>query len=112
MTIGNTNLLPYAVVFDPESSTSTIINRLYQPLVTLPGKWPSCDRSQAVAVDGPGNVYALEFVCLQIFELKTNGTYVTTAIDPPISEPIPIGKNAKPMYVPCWPGGASSAIYS
>ena len=41
----------------------------------------------AVAVDGPGNVFALEFVCLQIFELKTDGTYVTTAIDPAISEP-------------------------
>ena len=41
----------------------------------------------AVAVDGPGNVFALEFMCLQIFELKTNGTYVTTAIDPAISEP-------------------------
>jgi hypothetical protein len=41
----------------------------------------------AVAVDGPGNVFALEFVCLQIFELKNNGTYITTAIDPPISDP-------------------------
>jgi hypothetical protein len=41
----------------------------------------------AVAVDGPGNVFALEFICLQIFELKTDGTYVTTAIDPAISEP-------------------------
>ena len=31
---------------------------------------------------------------------------------PPISEPIPMGKKANPIYVPCCPAGASREMYS
>jgi hypothetical protein len=51
--VRNVNLLPHVVIFDSESNTSTLHDRLFRPIVTLPGRWPKCDRSQAVAVDGP-----------------------------------------------------------
>jgi hypothetical protein len=47
----------------------------------------------SVAVDGPGNLFALELECKQIFELKTTGDYVTTAIDPAMIQPSNIALN-------------------
>jgi hypothetical protein len=41
----------------------------------------------SVAVDQGGNLFVLEILCGEIFELKPNGTYVTTAIDPAMIQP-------------------------
>lgn len=41
----------------------------------------------SVAIDDAGNLFALDFECDQIFELKADGTYVTTAISPAITGP-------------------------
>lgn len=41
----------------------------------------------SVAVDQAGNLFTLEILCNQIFELELNGTYVTTAIDPSMTLP-------------------------
>jgi hypothetical protein len=40
-----------------------------------------------LAVDDIGDVYTLETLCNQVFELRPNGTYVTTAISPAITQP-------------------------
>jgi hypothetical protein len=48
----------------------------------------------SVAVDQGGNLFALEILCGQIFELKANGTYVTTAIDPVMTQPDEISVDA------------------
>lgn len=45
------NLLPYGVAFDAESKTSTIYDRLFRPIVCVPGKWPRCDMALAVPCD-------------------------------------------------------------
>jgi hypothetical protein len=41
----------------------------------------------SVAVDPVGNLFTLEILCDQIFELEPNGTYITTAIDPVMTQP-------------------------
>jgi hypothetical protein len=41
----------------------------------------------SVAVDPVGNLFTLEILCGQIFELEPNGTYITTAIDPAMIQP-------------------------
>ncbi len=41
----------------------------------------------SVAVDQGGNLFTLEILCGQIFELELDGTYVTTAIDPAMIQP-------------------------
>jgi hypothetical protein len=41
----------------------------------------------SVAVDPVGNLFTLEILCDQIFELEPNGTYITTAIDPAMTQP-------------------------
>lgn len=41
----------------------------------------------AVAVDGAGDVFTLEILCGEIFELKADGTYATTAINPVMTQP-------------------------
>ena len=41
----------------------------------------------AVAVDGLGDLFATEILCNEIFELKRDGTYATTAIAPAITQP-------------------------
>jgi hypothetical protein len=48
---GRANLLPYAVVH--EDGVSVFIDRLYRPIIVVPGKWPRCDLSLAAACDGP-----------------------------------------------------------
>lgn len=48
----------------------------------------------SVAVDQLGNLFVLEIECGEIFELKANGTYVTTAIDPVMTQPSEIGLDA------------------
>jgi hypothetical protein len=48
----------------------------------------------SVAVDQSGNLFALEILCGQIFELKLDGTYVTTAIDPVMTQPAEISVDA------------------
>jgi hypothetical protein len=48
----------------------------------------------SVAVDESGNLFALEILCGQIFELKADGTYVTTAIDPVMTQPSEISVDA------------------
>jgi len=53
MSIIKTNQLPMGVAWDAETNTSTIFDRLYRPVVTLPQKWPRCDHSQAQPCDGP-----------------------------------------------------------
>ena len=40
-----------------------------------------------VAVDGLGDLFMTEILCQQIFELKPDGTYATTAISPAITQP-------------------------
>jgi hypothetical protein len=41
----------------------------------------------SVAVDDGGNLFALETLCGQIFELKADGSYSTTAISPAMTQP-------------------------
>jgi hypothetical protein len=48
----------------------------------------------SVAVDGGGNLYTLEILCGEIFELKLDGVYVTTAIDPSMIQPSEISVDA------------------
>ena len=48
----------------------------------------------SVAVDQSGNLFTLEILCGEIFELKQNGTYVTTAIDPVMTQPSEISGDA------------------
>ena len=48
----------------------------------------------SVAVDQLGNLFVLEIECGEIFELKANGTYATTAIDPVMTQPSEIAVDA------------------
>ncbi len=48
----------------------------------------------SVAVDQAGNLFALEILCNEIFELQADGTYVTTAIDPSMIQPSEIAIDA------------------
>jgi hypothetical protein len=48
----------------------------------------------SVAVDQGGNLFVLEILCGEIFELKPNGAYVTTAIDPVMTQPSEISVDA------------------
>ena len=48
----------------------------------------------SVAVDQGGNLFALEILCGEIFELKANGTYVTTPIKPVMTQPSEIAVDA------------------
>lgn len=48
----------------------------------------------SVAVDQGGNLFVLEILCGEIFEVKANGTYVTTAIDPVMTQPDEISVDA------------------
>ena len=48
----------------------------------------------SVAVDQAGNLFVLEIECGEIFELKANGTYVTTAINPSMIQPSEIAVDA------------------
>jgi hypothetical protein len=47
------NLLPYAVVFDAEAGVSTFIDRLFRPIICVPGKWPRAKMELATVADGP-----------------------------------------------------------
>jgi hypothetical protein len=48
----------------------------------------------SVAVDQGGNLFTLEILCNQIFELTPEGAYVTTAIDPSMIQPSEISVDA------------------
>lgn len=48
----------------------------------------------SVAFDQSGNLFVLDIECQQIFELKANGTYVTNAIDPAMTQPSEISVDA------------------
>ena len=48
----------------------------------------------SVDFDQSGNLFVLDIECQQIFELKANGTYVTNAIDPAITQPSEISVDA------------------
>jgi Abnormal spindle-like microcephaly-assoc'd, ASPM-SPD-2-Hydin len=48
----------------------------------------------SVAFDQSGNLFVLDIECQQIFEVKANGTYVTNAIDPAITQPSEISVDA------------------
>jgi hypothetical protein len=48
----------------------------------------------SVAVDQSGNLFTLEILCNEIFELTPEGTYVTTAIDPSMIQPSEISVDA------------------
>jgi hypothetical protein len=48
----------------------------------------------SVAVDQGGNLFTLEILCGEIFELEPDGTYVTTAIDPVMTQPSEISVDA------------------
>jgi hypothetical protein len=48
----------------------------------------------SVAVDDAGNLFTLEILCDQIFELKPNGSYVTNAITPSMIQPSQISVDA------------------
>ncbi len=48
----------------------------------------------SVAVDLSGNLFTLEILCNQIFELTPEGAYVTTAIDPSMTQPSEISVDA------------------
>jgi len=46
------------------------------------------------AFDEAGNLFTLEILCNQIFELQANGTYITTAINPSMIQPSQIAVDA------------------
>jgi hypothetical protein len=48
----------------------------------------------SVDFDQSGNLFVLDIECQQIFELKANGTYVTNAIDPAMTQPSEISVDA------------------
>src|ERR1700722_920173 len=48
----------------------------------------------SVAVDQVGNIFTLEILCGEIFELEPNGSYVTTAINPVMTLPSEIALDA------------------
>jgi len=48
----------------------------------------------SVAFDQSGNLFTLELICNQIFELKPDGTYVTTTISPVMIQPSEISVDA------------------
>jgi hypothetical protein len=48
----------------------------------------------SVAVDQGGNLFTLEILCNEIFELTPEGAYVTTAIDPSMTQPSEISVDA------------------
>ena len=48
----------------------------------------------SVAVDQVGNLFTLEILCGEIFELEPNGSYVTTAISPVMTQPSNISLDA------------------
>lgn len=41
----------------------------------------------SIAVDGAGDIFVVEDLCSEIFELKSDGTYATFPIDPAITQP-------------------------
>jgi hypothetical protein len=43
------NSKPYGYVFDKETRTTTIFDRLWRPLVRVPGRFPNCGFAAAVA---------------------------------------------------------------
>jgi hypothetical protein len=45
----------------------------------------------SVAIDDAGNLFTLEILCNQIFELAADGTYTTTPISPAMTQPSEIG---------------------
>jgi hypothetical protein len=58
--------------------------------VDPPPPYVPCSTSEylySVAVDQAGNLFTLEILCNEIFELQPNGTYITTAIDPSMIQP-------------------------
>jgi len=57
---GKSNLLPFAVAYDPGSKTSTILDRLYRPIVVLPGRFPRCDYSLAIVPEDAKPLYGVE----------------------------------------------------
>ncbi len=54
----------------------------------------SAEYLYGVAVDDAGNLFALDTECSQIFELKADGTYSATAIDPSVGGPNDIAVDA------------------
>jgi hypothetical protein len=65
--------------------------------VTPPPPYNPCSADEylyGVAVDDAGNLFALDIECFQIFELKADGTYTTTAIDPAVGGPTDITVDA------------------
>ena len=75
-----TSIVTYNTVSGAQGAISLILPAPYKPCSTA-------EYLYAVAVDDAGNLFALDIECSQIFELKTDGTYVTTAIDPAITGP-------------------------
>jgi hypothetical protein len=41
------NATPYVAVFNKASNETTIADRLFRPLVTIPGRYPRCDYQRA-----------------------------------------------------------------
>jgi hypothetical protein len=65
--------------------------------VVPPPPYSACSSFEyliSVAFDQSGNLFVVEYECQQIFELKANGTYVTNAIDPAITQPFNISVDA------------------
>jgi hypothetical protein len=70
--------------------------------VVPPSPYVPCANSNAgtleylysVAVDQSGNLFTLELLCNEIFELKANGSYATVAINPVMTQPSQITVDA------------------
>ncbi len=48
---GRSNLLPFGVVIDGD--VSVFVDRVYRPIIAVPGKWPRCQMELASVCDGP-----------------------------------------------------------
>jgi hypothetical protein len=58
--------------------------------VVPPAPYSACSSSEylyTVAVDGLGDLFTNEILCNQLFELKADGSYVTTPVSPAITQP-------------------------
>jgi hypothetical protein len=83
--------------FSDQIITYTAAGALGAITVAPPAPYVPCSSTEylySVAVDGAGNLFVLDIECDQIFELKANGSYVTTAIDPSMTQPSQLALDA------------------
>jgi hypothetical protein len=72
---GSSSIITYNTVTGVQGAISVIPPAPYKPCSTV-------EYVYSVVVDDAGDLFAVESECSQIFELKADGSYATTAVDP------------------------------